>query len=103
MKQKPPAGPSRSKLSAPQALAPETLAPETMMMRYGYNPWWSEGAVKPPLFLTSTFLFKSAEDGEEFFQVALGKKESTSTQGLIYSRLNNPELEILEERLKLWE
>ncbi len=73
------------------------------MMRHGYNPWWSEGAVKPPLFLTSTFLFKTAEDGEEFFQVALGKKESSKAQGLIYSRLNNPELEILEERLKLWE
>jgi len=85
------------------AQALQNLAPETLMMRYGYNPWWSEGAVKPPLFLTSTFLFKTAEDGEEFFQVALGKKESTSTQGLIYSRLNNPELEILEERLKLWE
>jgi methionine-gamma-lyase len=73
------------------------------MMRAGYNPWWSEGAVKPPLFLTSTFLFKTAEEGEEFFQVALGKKTSEGPQGLIYSRLNNPELEILEERLALWE
>ena len=36
-------------------------------------------------------------------EVALGKKESQGTQGLIYSRLNNPELEILEERLALWE
>ena len=81
----------------------KNLHPETLMMRHGYNPWWSEGSVKPPLFLTSTFLFKSAEDGEEFFQVALGKKESNRTQGLIYSRLNNPELEILEERLALWE
>jgi methionine-gamma-lyase len=79
------------------------LAPETLMMRTGYNPWWSEGAVKPPLFLTSTFLFKTAEEGEEFFQVALGKKASQGTQGLIYSRLNNPELEILEERLAVWE
>lgn len=81
----------------------KTLSPETLMMKAGYNPWWSEGAVKPPLFLTSTFLFKSAEDGEEFFQVALGKKESAGPQGLIYSRLNNPELEILEERLAIWE
>lgn len=79
------------------------LAPETLMMRAGYNPWWSEGAVKPPLFLTSTFLFKTAEEGEEFFQVALGKKQSQGAQGLIYSRLNNPELEIVEERLALWE
>jgi len=83
---------------------PANLSPETLMMRYGYNPWWSEGAVKPPLFLTSTFMFRSAEEGEEFFQVALGKKESaTPRHGLIYSRINNPELEILEERLALWE
>jgi len=81
----------------------QPLHPETEMMRHGYNPWWSEGSVKPPLFLTSTFMFKTAEDGEEFFQVALGKKESSRTQGLIYSRLNNPELEILEGRLALWE
>ncbi len=79
------------------------LAPETQMMRHGYNPWWSEGAVKAPLFLTSTFLFQTAEDGEEFFQVALGKRKGERTQGLIYSRLNNPALEILEERLALWE
>jgi methionine-gamma-lyase len=82
---------------------PQSLAPETLMMRYGYNPWWSEGAVKPPLFLTSTFLFKTAEDGEEFFKVALGKKKGEGVQGLIYSRLNTPSLEILEERLALWE
>ncbi len=81
----------------------DLLHPETLMMRHGYNPWWSEGSVKPPLFLTSTFMFKTAEDGEEFFQVALGKKESNRTQGLIYSRLNNPELEIIEGRLALWE
>lgn len=89
----------------PSSHLPEaaSLAPETLMMRAGYNPWWSEGAVKPPLFLTSTFLFKSAEDGEEFFQVALGKKPSQGVQGLIYSRLNNPELEIVEERLSVWE
>ena len=80
-----------------------TLAPETLMMSHGYNPWWSEGAVKAPLFLTSTFLFKTAEDGEEFFKVALGKKKGEGAQGLIYSRLNSPSLEILEERLALWE
>ena len=80
-----------------------TLSPETQMMGFGYNPWWSEGSVKPPLFLTSTFMFHTAEDGEEFFKVALGRKKSLKAQGLIYSRLNNPELEILEGRLALWE
>jgi len=80
------------------------LSPETLMMGAGYNPWWSEGSVKTPLFLTSTLLFKSAEDGEEFFAVAHGLKEQgPKPPGLIYSRMNNPELQILEERLKIWE
>lgn len=85
--------------------AVKKYSPETLMMGYGYNPWWSEGAVKTPLFLTSTFLFKSAEDGEEFFKVAYGLKaaDEKKPSGLIYSRLNNPELEILEERIRIWE
>ena len=36
------------------------------MMSYGFDPFLSEGAVKPPVFLTSTFAFRSAEDGAEF-------------------------------------
>ena len=48
------------------------LKPETLMMSYGYNPEWSEGAVKCPIFQTSTFSFKSAEEGKAFFEVAYG-------------------------------
>ncbi|HCU81016.1 MAG TPA: methionine gamma-lyase, partial [Chloroflexi bacterium] len=33
------------------------LNPETMMMSYGYDPQLSEGSVKPPVFLTSTFAY----------------------------------------------
>jgi hypothetical protein len=40
------------------------LHPETLMLNYGYDPQLSEGAVKPPVFLTSTFVFKTAEDGQ---------------------------------------
>ena len=42
------------------------LHAETQMMSYGFDPFLSEGAVKPPVFLTSTFAFRSAEDGAEF-------------------------------------
>lgn len=42
------------------------LHPETLMLNYGYDPELSEGAVKPPVFLTSTFVFKTAEDGRDF-------------------------------------
>jgi methionine-gamma-lyase len=80
------------------------LRPETLMMSYGYHPQWSEGAIKCPIFQTSTFVFKSAEEGKEYFESALGLAEGKERHaGLIYSRLNNPDLEILEDRLTLWD
>ena len=79
--------------------------PWSLMMSYGYNAFWSEGSVKPPIYQTSTFAFPSAEHGEEFFKIAYGIKKSTKKNppGLIYSRVNNPVLEILEDRLGIWE
>ncbi|MEP7084329.1 MAG: methionine gamma-lyase, partial [Betaproteobacteria bacterium] len=46
-----------------RTLGERTLAPETLMMGFGYDPMLSEGSLKPPLFLTSTFVFRSAVDG----------------------------------------
>ncbi len=79
--------------------------PESLMMSYGYKPALSEGAIKSPIFQTSTFVFKSAEDGKAFFEVAYGirAKRATEELGLIYSRINNPDLESLENRLTLWD
>lgn len=81
------------------------MRPESLMMSHGYVPEWSEGSIKPPIFQTSTFVFRNAEEGKEFFEYAYGLKERDPKRpmGLIYSRLNNPDLEILEERLNLWE
>lgn len=81
------------------------LRPETLALSYGFDPWLSEGAVKPPVFLTSTFAFKCAADGKRFFAWAHGEGSPPPRreQGLIYSRINNPNLEILEDRLALWE
>lgn len=75
------------------------------MMSHGYNPEWSEGSIKSPIFQTSTFVFKTAEEGKAFFEVAYGKRQKGEDEelGLIYSRLNNPDLEILENRLCLWD
>lgn len=83
----------------------KALRPESLMMSYGYRPEWSEGALKCPIFQTSTFVFKTAEDGKAFFEVAYGLREKGPKEalGLIYSRLNNPDLEILEDRLTLWD
>jgi methionine-gamma-lyase len=80
------------------------FSPETQMLGYGYQPELSEGAVKCPIFQTSTFVFKSAEEGKAFFEMAHGKPgHDGEVMGLIYSRINNPDMEILEERLKLWD
>src|SRR5271157_2441125 len=81
------------------------LHPETLMMGYGYDPFLSERSLKPPVFHTSTFVFKSARDGKEFFELAYGLREKRPNEepGLIYSRINNPDLEMLEDRLAIWD
>jgi methionine-gamma-lyase len=82
-----------------------TLAPETQMMGYGYDPSLSEGALKPPIFLTSTFTFENAQQGKDFFDFTSGRRVPPEGKqaGLVYSRFNNPNLEVLEDRLALWE
>ena len=79
--------------------------PESLMMSFGYKPELSEGAVKCPIFQTSTFAFKTAEEGKAFFEIAYGLRDQGPSEelGLIYSRINNPNLEILENRLCLWD
>lgn len=75
------------------------------MMGYGYAPDLSEGALKPPLFQSSTFVFQTAEEGKASFELAYGlrQKERGEEQSLIYSRINNPNLEVLEDRLAVWD
>ena len=81
------------------------LSPETLMMSYGYDPALSEGSIKPPIFLTSTFVFRSAEEGKDFFNIVSGRKAAPAEQknGLVYSRFNQPNSEIVEDRLALYE
>ena len=79
--------------------------PESEMMGYAYDPHLSEGSAKVPLFQTSTFIFKNAEEGKSHFHIAYGLREKgeNESMSLAYSRINNPNLEIAEDRLKLWD
>jgi methionine-gamma-lyase len=81
------------------------LHPETLMLSYGFDPMLSEGAVKPPVFLTSTFVFKSAEEGRDFFDYVSGRREppAGTGAGLVYSRFNHPNSEIVEDRIAIYE
>jgi methionine-gamma-lyase len=78
------------------------LSPATLMMGHGYDPTLSEGALKPPIFLTSTFAFESAAAGKRFFEGITGKRPG-GADGLVYSRFNGPNQEILEDRLSIWD
>lgn len=88
-----------------KTIAGKDMHAETLMVSYGYSPELSEGSVKPPIFLTSTFIFNTAEEGEDFFNVFSGRKPPTEeySGGLIYSRFNHPNVEIIEDRLALLE
>ena len=81
------------------------LKPETLMLSYGFDPQLSEGAVKPPIFLTSTFVFKTAEEGKDFFDYVSGRRQPPlgGGAGLVYSRFNHPNSEIVEDRLAIYE
>ncbi len=78
--------------------------PATLMMSHGYDPRLSEGAVKPPLFLTSTYAFPNAAAGKRHFEALAGRGEQPGNpDALVYSRFNGPNQQILEERLALYE
>jgi methionine-gamma-lyase len=80
------------------------LRPETLMLSYGYDPALSEGSAKPPVFLTSTFVFRSAEEGQDYFNVVAGRTAvPEGGAGLVYSRFNHPNSEIVEDRLSIYE
>lgn len=79
-----------------------TLSPSTLMMGHGFDPALSEGSLKPPVFLTSTYVFESAAHGKRFFEGVTGRRPG-GAEGLVYSRFNGPNQEILEDRLGIWE
>ena len=76
------------------------LHPSTAVIMAGYRSDLSESAIKPPVFRSSTFEFTSAAAGELFFQRAYHLPgDDGEKPGLIYSRLNNPNTEILEDKM----
>jgi methionine-gamma-lyase len=88
--------------SQPLELGGRRLSPSTLMMGHGFDPMLSEGALKPPIFLTSTFVFENAAAGKRHFEGVTGKRPG-GAEGLVYSRFNGPNQEILEDRLAIWD
>lgn len=75
---------SSSHNSKPQGFA-------TRAIHDGYDPSTAEGALVPPVHMTSTFTFETAEQGAALFA---GEQE-----GHFYTRISNPTLSLLELRM----
>jgi methionine-gamma-lyase len=88
-----------------RTLGSHRLQPESLMMGYGHDPAVAKGALKSPLYQTSSFAFRTAEEAKSFFEVAYGLRDRRPDEetGLVYSRIDNPDLQLLEGRLALWE
>ncbi|HEX2804103.1 MAG TPA: methionine gamma-lyase, partial [Sphingomicrobium sp.] len=71
-----PGGPSQKRppRASPTHIGNHRLNPSTLMMGYGFDPELSEGSLKPPIFLTSTFVFENAAAGKRFFEGVTGKR-----------------------------
>ena len=93
---------NRQPRPSPTKIGNRKLTAQSLMLGYGYDPSLSEGALKPPIFLTSTFVFESAAAGKRHFEGVTGVRPG-GAEGLVYSRFNGPDQEILEDRLGLWE
>ena len=63
----------------------------TTAIHHGYRPEDHHGALVPPIYLTSTFTFPSAEQGGRCF--------AGEAEGYIYTRIANPTLALLESRM----
>ena len=85
--------------------SPHKIKPQTEIFSKGYDPQRSEGAAVPPVFRTSTFIFKTAAEGKRAFEIAYGLDpiRAGESPALIYTRVNNPNSEILEEKVVAWD
>jgi len=77
------------------------LRPTTEVLTRGFDPRLSVGSARPAVFRSSTYVFSSPEAAERAFAVASGREHAAEGENveLIYSRINHPNAEILEDQI----
>lgn len=68
---------------------------ESKIVHGGQHPDQKTGALSPPIYQTSTFVFRDADHGARLF-----KQEE---KGYIYTRLSNPTIDLLAAKIALLE
>lgn len=79
--------------------------PTTAAVGEGHDPAEHGWSLKTPIYETSTFVFETAEAGKRYFEVTYQGAELAPGERLpfAYSRLDNPNLRVVESRLAIWE
>src|SRR6202044_850868 len=79
----------------------QDLRPRTQVLTRGFDPTLSVGSARPAVFRSSTYVFHSPEAAERAFDLVSGraKREPGEQLDLIYARFNQPNAQILEDRL----
>ena len=79
---------------------PTGVRPETLAVSYGYDPEMGMRSAKPPIFMTSTFVYPSAQHAKDVHQAYFDRTGPLVDEThFIYSRLGHPGLDFLEKRL----
>ncbi len=72
-------------------MAEKTLHPETLALHAGWRADPGTGSVAPPIFQTTSYQFESTDHAANLFAL--------SELGNIYTRIGNPTIAILEDRM----
>lgn len=81
-----------------------TLHPDSIAVGHGYDPVDAWGAAKPPIVLTSTYVYPNAQAAKDFHRAFFdgatqGEHGGPIPDGFIYSRLGHPNLSMVEKRM----
>ena len=81
-----------------------SLHPDTLAVGHGYDPADAWGAAKPPIVLTSTYVYPSAQAAKDFHRAFFdgateAEHDGPIPDGFIYSRLGHPNLSMVEARV----
>ncbi len=91
--------------AAQHTIAGRALRPESLVMSYGYDPHEWGGSIRPVICQTSTFAFRSCEQGAAHFRLLREGDISPDTEfaNSAYTRLGNPSFDVVEARLTLFD
>jgi methionine-gamma-lyase len=74
--------------------------PETLAVHAGYDPATAANAAKPPIYMTSTFVYASAQHAKDIHKAYFdGTGPAVGEAAHIYARLGHPGLDMVEARL----